>query len=93
MQQFLNPLTISSGEIYCHGHDPPAQWSYAWGFFIIPVVLDSGPLSWAIRNKTLKSSLKGLLIRMCIYEGIPPGMTTRSQVFIAGIIGLASIVK
>jgi hypothetical protein len=39
MQHFLNPLTVTSFDIHCHGLDPLAQH-----LFIVHVMLEHGPL-------------------------------------------------
>jgi hypothetical protein len=77
IQNFSNPLPITSGKISCQ---VLIHWdsSSTLGFFIF----HTGVTAWPLPKNhseynSFKQSLKGLLTVFCSCEVIPPGMTTR----------------
>jgi hypothetical protein len=92
MQHFLNllPSLVERfiSVVLIHWHR-----SSTLGFIIVLlVVIAWPPPKSCLEYSYFKWSLTGLFNRMCSYEVIPPGMTTRS-LFTAWITYLASIVK
>jgi hypothetical protein len=92
IQHFLNPLTITSGEIRFHGLDLLAQQSYTGLPYCPNGVRTYSPTKSHSEYNSFKWSLKGVFRRMHNNEVIPPGMTTRS-IFLARIIDLAYNVR
>jgi hypothetical protein len=78
MQQFSNPVTITSAEISCYGTGPVAQWFYTGPLYYLHGARSYSPTKSHSEQNCLKNSLNGVFCTIRNYEAIHPGMTTQS---------------